>query len=274
MTIESIIEVADVYADESLDTIRQTLDPYIYNYLIAKYSVPLEAFWSSYLPPIKSKYAYVIVERRCHPNFKFILQNMAWANPEMSVYIFCSLENIQFILSILGDKQKNYNICEYFTTTATREEGKEEYNKLLTSSKFYDVIDAEYLLTMQMDVIIRKKIPESIFCGDYWGAPWAWKSNLPGGGGATIRKISTMRIICKESSDGKHAEDAWICDAICKDVSYTFPSLEFRANHIMESIPVNDPILLHQFWTFYNQYLEMNKESRCNYWSHLLTINI
>jgi hypothetical protein len=33
-----------------------------------------------------------------------------------------------------------------------------------------------------------------------------------------------------------------------------FPSLDFRRAHIMESMPAEDPIIVHQFWTFLDRH--------------------
>ena len=282
MLVESIIEVANRILlenkseTETLDTLRIQLEPYIYHHLLSKYSSKFSEIWLNYIPPKHSNYAYVIVERRCHPNFEFILKNMAWANPNMSVYIFCSSENIDFIKTLLGSKKLPYfNIIQIFAKDQNREQGKKDYNNLLTSKQFYTYIEAEYILTIQMDVFIRQPIPDSIFCGHYWGAPWGWKSEFPGGGGATIRKISTMREISRDSGDPEinTSEDGWMCEKIMK--SYQYPSLEFRANHIMESIPVNNPIVIHQFWTFYASYVyTMDKATILGYWNKFLTIAI
>lgn len=282
MSIESIIEVANgiskdnISENKYLDTLRVCLEPYIYHHLIATYSKPLSDIWLNYIPPNESKYAYVIVERRCHPNFEFILQSMAWANPRMSVYIFCSKENINFITALLGPKLPHFNIIQIFNDNVSREQGKQEYNNILTSKDFYNQIKSEYILTIQMDVIIRQPIPESIFCGDYWGSPWGWKQHLPGGGGSTIRKISTMRSICREvyEPDIDIAEDDWICTKIMNNPIYSFPNIVFRSNTIMENMPTNNPILLHQFWTFFSAYSTMNKADIIKYWKQLLTLTI
>ena len=127
-----------------------------------------------------------------------------------------------------------------------------------------------------MDVFIRQPIPDSIFCGHYWGAPWGWKSEFPGGGGATIRKISTMRSICREvyEPDIDIAEDDWICTKIMNNPIYSFPNIVFRSNTIMENMPTNNPILLHQFWTFFSAYSTMNKADIIKYWKQLLTLTI
>jgi hypothetical protein len=244
----------DLPEADLLRSLRTNIEPYIYNHLSQRYYAKLQAHWDSYMPPLHSKYAYVIVERRCHPNFDFVLKNMAWANPNMAIYIFCSDYNEKFIYSLLGDKVKNVNIVQAFTGEGGKE-GIPEFSKLLCSKEMYEVFhpDTEYILTIQMDVFIRRKITEELFVGDFWGAPWAWNEEAPGGGGATVRKVASMLDICRKhqyhGDTGKEAEDTWFSNRVAEG-GYKILDLEFRATHIMESLSVDDPVLVHQFWTF------------------------
>ena len=155
--------------NKEFDVQRNVLEPYIYHYLIEKYGPMLETHWATYFPPLKSDNVFVIVERRPHPNFKFIIQNIAWAAPHMAVYIFCSDENRKFINAVLGDKAAHFTIIEIFKGDVSPEEGKIQYNNLLTNYQFYESIPATYMLTVQMDTVFRKKLPNSLFTGDYWG---------------------------------------------------------------------------------------------------------
>jgi len=282
MSVEAIVELAkpdaSLPAAEQLDTIRQKLEPYIYHHLIETYSPTLNAFWASYQPPKEAPNAYVIVERRPHPNFAFILKNMAIAAPYMSVYIFCSEENLNFIKILLGSKINNYNIIVAFSGKASRTQGKIDYNNLLTDVNTYAQIKAEYILTMQMDCIIRRLIPPTIFRGTYWGSPWGWKPNLPGGGGSTVRNVAQMIELCRKYRPQPalqpmtETEDSWIAEKLAVEPEMNFPDLEFRRAHIMESMPAANPVILHQFWTFAYQYHELPPDVFLNYWKRLLTL--
>lgn len=280
MSIESILELTYLQdnAPDKLDALRLTLEPHIYNYLIEKYSTYLSEHWKTYEPPKKARRSYVIVERRAHPNFWFILRNIAWACPTMSVYIFCSDENSSYIRSLLKDKIQFFTIIVWFKGPASREEGKIQYNNIYTDYRMYEAIDSEYILTVQMDTIFRRKIPESLFCGDYWGSPWGWNPTMPGGGGATIRHVKKMIELCKQYRPDIHVnmkdpEDGWISNMIVKS-NGTFPSFEFRRDHCMENVPANNPIVLHQFWTFSDTYRNWNTNERIMYWTHLLTFEL
>lgn len=256
-----------------LDIYRNVLEPYFYSHLVENYGKMLQEHWESYRPPLNSEHAFVIVERRAHPNFRFILQNMAWAAPHMSVYLFCSDENLAFIEAILGDKINSFHIIEAFQGDVSREEGKIGYNDVMTDYRFYESISSTYILTIQMDNIIRRKIPASMFTGDYWGNPWAWRSHAAGGGGATVRRVAAMIELCKKhrpdpTINVPPLEDAWIAER-----TNSFPDFSFRRSHLMESIPTEDPVILHQFWTFTDAYVIMPREEVIKYWTQLLTLS-
>jgi hypothetical protein len=125
-----------------------------------------------------------------------------------------------------------------------------------------------------MDTIFRQKISTEIFYGDYWGNPWAWKPNYPGGGGATVRRIAYMINICDNIINHRaEAEDSWFSERIL-ETNGVFPPLSFRNEIIMESMPAKDPYILHQFWTYLHNYMNLPKEAFIQYWKHLLTIYI
>ena len=115
-----------------LDHFRLVLEPYIYMHLSSTYGPMLEEHWKTYTPPTHSKNVFVIVERRPHPNFSFVLKNMAWACPHMAVYLFCSHQNRAFIDAILGEKAPYFHVIEIFTGEVSRELGKIHYNNTLT----------------------------------------------------------------------------------------------------------------------------------------------
>ena len=150
------------FQKERLDSFRLSLEAHIYHYLIERYGKQLDDFWQTYSPPKKAKQAFVIVERRPHQKFWFILRNIAWSNPNMSVYIFCSDENINFVKSLLGDKLKHFKVVEAFKGNASRERGKKEVDNLLSNYKVYDFIDAEYNVYNHEDILNNKNNPEVI----------------------------------------------------------------------------------------------------------------
>ena len=261
---------------KQLDTYRTVLEPYIYHYLIERNMSYLNEFWKTYTPPKEAKNAFVLVERRAHPNFEFLLKNIAWADPKNSVYIFCSDVNIKFILAILGNKAEHYNIILAFNEDVSREQGKIEYNTMLTSSEFYKTIEADYILTVQMDNFFRRKLPPDIYTGDYWGNPWEWVPHIPGGGGATVRRVAKMIELCEsfkyeDREKPDEGEDSWLSYRIM-DISGEYPPFKTRQEFIMESCITFDPYILHQFWSYVEQYLSLSKKHFIRYWSSLLEL--
>lgn len=264
----------DQLQQDRLHAFRMELEPYIYHYLIEQYGLHLNAVWENYTPPLKSDKAYVLVERRAHPNYPFLLKMMAWAAPHLSVYLFCSDENLEFIKAILGNKIEHFNIIVAYSGEADRDQGRTDYNKLLTDAVFYEMIDAEYIVTMQMDVFLRRRLTDDLFCGDYWGAPWNWCSHRAGGGGATIRRVQKMIEVCRADRDDplapcKECEDSWIADRI-----QDFPSLDFRRAHIMENMPTDDPMIVHQFWTYLDSYQIQDRVQFTENVKRILTIQM
>jgi hypothetical protein len=190
----------------------------------------------------------------------------------MSVYLFCSDVNEGFIRAILKDKAPHYHILPVFKGLKSREEGKIEYNNFLTSVYCYRMIHSKYIMTIQMDVFIRKKLPSIIFATDYYGNPWGWDLTLPGGGGITVRRVDKMIELCeKYGTCGSDAEDSWISKKII-EMGGVYPKWDICAYVCMESIRVDHPICLHQFWTYLHLYFKMSKEEVIKYWSHLLTL--
>lgn len=259
---------------ETLEKLRYDLEPYIWQYFMFKYGPKLDSIWKTHTFPEKSRHAWVIVERRCQPNMWFLLRNIAWAAPHLSLYIFCSDENYEFIKALLGDKVKTVHIIKWFKGFATRQEGKDQYAQTFKLPGFYKHIDAEYMLRAEPDTYLRHKIPDSIFTSDFYGAPWNWNPDMPGGGGIHVRKIKTMIDLCSKFNNiGLEGEDAWLGEQIMEN-KYTFPDFDTRKNIFSENFPVDDPIGVHQFWTFIHNFDIQDTSKFKDHITRYLTIHI
>ena len=263
------------YRKLKISAYRHSLESYVYLYLEEKYGKQLTEHWQTHQFPREAKYAWVIVERRCHPNWWFVLRNIAWAGPHMSLYIFCSNENIEFLKSLLGDKAANVHFIICFNGFLKRNDGIHEMNRVLTNPNFYSLIQAEYILTFQMDAYFRRKIPEVIFTGDFYGAPHGWDLESPGGGGITMRNVKRMIELCSKEDIIKlgYPEDCAI-HTLLKKYEGKYPPLEFRAAVFCENFPVPDPVGVHQFWTFIENFKITEKEEFKKYIENILTIKI
>lgn len=241
---------------DTLHFFRVQLEPYIFNYLIHAYGQKLEEHWKYHVFPKTSNRAFVIVERRIHSNWWFVLRNIAWAGPNMSLYIFCSDINYEFIKSVLGDKADNVHIRIWFKGVADRETGFNEYNITFKMPHFYRLIDADYFINFQMDSYFLQKIPDWIFTGIYYGSPWHWSKERAGNGGLAVRNTKKLAELCEKEIqriyDGR-AEDDFISDAVL--FLNSNPPFEFRVRVFQENYPSPYvPIGTHQFWTYLINY--------------------
>jgi len=257
------------WTKDTLHFYRIEIEPYIFNYLNHTYGHKLDEFWKTHQFSKQYKYAFVIVERRVHPNWWFVLRNILWAAPHFSLYIFCSDVNYDFIRTLLGNKAENVHIYQWFKGVTDREKGFTEYNITFKLPGFYKLINAEYFITVQMDSYFLQKIPDWIFTGTYYGAPWGWNNTMAGNGGMSIRNVTNMIELCEkdiQNIQNNEGEDWHFSQAIVK-YNHVIPSLEFRCKVIQENFPVDlIPIGTHQFWTYINNY---NLSDRTLFTTHI-----
>lgn len=255
-------EEAINWQKENLSFFRNQIEPYVFNYLNLNYGKQLDEFWKTHTFPKKSNRALVLIERRAHPNMWFTLRNIAWAAPNLSLYIFCSDMNYNFIKTLLGDKADNVHIIKWFRGLADKHTGIQEGAITLQMASFYDLIDAEYIINVHVDAYFIQKIPDWIFTGTYYGSPWGWNQESAGNGGLAVRHIKKMSMLCQKEAKNfmsEMGEDAWISAAIVKH-GFDLPPLEFRIKVFQESFPTNEtPIGTHQFWTYIMNYNLSNR---------------
>ena len=165
-----------------------------------------------------------------------------------------------------------------------KEQAMQDYNNFLTSYTTYELIDAEYVTTIQMDVFLRKRLEDHLFQYDYMACRWAWKINEPGGA-VSIRRISKMIELCKKDRPNLEIncdipEDEFINKLIISNNCQQAPIME-NIQNLMESMHaitgdgykqlLLDPYAIHQSWTFSYTF---NQEEFRLFWSELLIIRI
>ena len=243
-------ELPSQLSKENLHKKRLVVEERIYSILKSKYMLTLKEFWSAYTVPRHSDKCIVIVERRIHPNLEFILYNAAYFARGWSIAIVCSDLNIEYIKEILAHNLGAVHLIQTFQGNPPPEVGKNEYNYLLQDSAFYSALPSENLLMMEMDTYLRKPIPDTIFAYDYVAAPYAWDTNIYGGG-LSFRKRSKMLEICSKYDLHQSAQDIYASKGMTI-IGASVPSFEESFEYFCESCLYEDPIGLHQWWTFFS----------------------
>jgi hypothetical protein len=211
---------------DNLHKYRCELEPFVFKALDGLYGKKLDIFWNSYTIPKISDRAICIVERRCHPNLKFCLQNAAFYARGYSIHIFCSKANLDFITLISGTQSTNLNIYPIFEDIGTPETGRKEYNNLLKTHAFWNSFKEEHIITIETDSYFLKAIPDSIYTFDYVASKWVSRENEPGGGGLTYRKLSVMKEILDLNIEKDHEMQDTFASHGIKVLNKKYPTLK------------------------------------------------
>jgi hypothetical protein len=257
---DEIKDEIDLYEKEPkkyLSLWRNRYEPMVYDILKSRYGKRLRTFWKHYTPPLHSDKAVVIVERRCHPNLWFTLYNAAYFCRGWSLYLFCSRQNYEYCRDLLGENVSNVHLIVQFTEHASAAQGLHEYNELLKSYDFWSQIRSETICTMETDCYLRKPIPEEYLEYDFVGTPWAWDLEGPGGTGLTLRKNSTMINVCYRGDKAITMQDSFASEAVKRIGARWLPAIPAGVFLFSESTYCEDPVGVHQWWTFaFNKILD------------------
>jgi hypothetical protein len=235
-----------------LDYRRTQIDPFFYASLQSLYGAVFRDSWNTIPIPRVSDKAILFVERRCHPNLEFCLQNAAYYARGYAMYIICSKSNVHYIQHICGQQLPNIHIHIAFDTMGTAEAGKIEYNQLLKMESFWNRFKEEHIITMETDCYLRKPIPTSIEEYDYVASKWAWNMKEPGGGGLSYRKRSIMNKICSlkdPSLESIPMQDCYVSKG-CLAIAAKVPTVDQSLDYFTESIISKKSCGVHQWWTF------------------------
>jgi hypothetical protein len=237
---------------------RIALEPFIYDILKSRYGKFLDNWWKTYTVPKESDKTIVIVERRIHPNLWFLIRNLSYFCQGWSVVFVCSNTNIKYIQEIVEHNKNNCMYMVAFSDSPEREKAIKEYNFLLKDSNFYTALPSENCLFVQTDTYLRKPIPNEILNYDYVSSPFTW-DETSAGGGISFRKKSSMIDICKRSKCTYENEDTFICEGV-KNLGYKMPEFMEGITYFVESCLYEDPVGIHQWWTFFYPGMEYANE--------------
>jgi hypothetical protein len=153
---------------------------------------PVELFTQN-----QEKYTAVIIEPRKHKALEYVLNNfLENLNDDWNVLILHGNLNEEFVDNIINNLSK-------YKSRITKHNLKvdnlniSQYNKILTSLDFYNLIPTETLLVFQTDTIICSKYKDNInkfLKYDYVGAPWRDANGEVGNGGLALRKKSKSMV--------------------------------------------------------------------------------
>jgi hypothetical protein len=151
--------------------------------------------------PKESVYEAVLIEFREMPHLEFLIRNAIhklknkWAHT-----IICGNLNYNYIFNICKQLSANINIIklDYDNLSVN------EYNKLLASTSFWNLLNGEKILIYQEDTCIFGNNIDEFIKWDYIGAPWIKEHNNNllhvGNGGFSLRtKQCMLDVINKQS---------------------------------------------------------------------------
>lgn len=151
--------------------------------------------------PKNSKYEAVFIECRCFPHIEFLIRNSIYKlGEEWSHTVICGTTNYSYVLNIVSKISSNIRVIKVDSNNLS----VTEYNKLLTSLKFWETLKGEKILIHQEDSLIFKNNIMDFVKWDYIGAPLPVGTNdTPnnvGNGGLSLRTKSIMIEIINKIS--------------------------------------------------------------------------
>lgn len=226
----------------------------VYDILKAKYLPRFQEYWASCTIPKDASGCIVLIERRIHPNLEFILKNAAYYARGWSIAIVCSDINFKYCESLLGAQKESVQLISYFKGNPDPQQGKDEYNSLLSSPTFYNMFKSDFLFCMEMDTYFRKQIPSEIFAYDYIAAPFSWNPELQGSG-LNYRNRKAMLKLTEAFPPTMTPADIWTYEGV-KALGLQIAPFEKALILIVESCLYEDPVGVHQWWTFFDPMMD------------------
>jgi hypothetical protein len=199
------------------------------------------------------KYTAVIVEPREHKALKYVLNNfLENLNNDWCILIMHGNLNEAFVNNIINNdlilnksRILKHNLKVDNLTI-------DEYNKLLKSIEFHNLILTKMFLVFQTDTIICNKFKDNIYNFmnyDYVGAPW-YNGNV-GNGGLSLRRKSKMIEIINKCPMNTENEDLFFSFG-CDKVDVYKPTFEDAKNFSIEHIYSQNSFGIHKAYNYLN----------------------
>lgn len=229
---------------------RMSLEPVVFGILRERYTSVLKGFWDSVQIPKEGDKLVVLMEGRLHPNLEFCLWNLAYFARGWRILVVCSPQNLGFLQELTKGKGVELQ-CLFQQDVSKRELGFHEYNSMMKSKDFYlSLPNCEHLLFAQTDTYLRKPIPESLFTYDGVASSFLWNTEEAGGGLTYRRRSVMLEILETIPPESIWAEDSYFWNG-CRQLGKRLPGFEEGLEFFVESCLYEDPVGVHQWWTFF-----------------------
>ena len=188
----------------------------------------------------------VIVEPRCHVALEGVLYNFAYFLPHASFTIYHSDENSSFVSDIISRAGTPPNAIK-LVNFREGNMGRDDYNQLLKSPRFWNDRTAERTLIFQTDTGLLKNSVAQYWDYAFVGAPWTWHElGDPffriGNGGLSLRDTAFSQQLTHTVS--QLPEDVHFAYAAL--YASRLPSVKTAASFSMEWMDHPDPMGFHQ----------------------------
>ena len=210
--------------------------------------------------PNGNRLGICVIEFRQHQFMKHVLLQIAriYGGTDVSLYIVHGKNNAKYMKDILHD-WVNVQYIKYDVDSLD----KYEYADLCCKDEFYRNFNTKFILKMEWDSYIRKRIPEIFFNYAYVGAPWTGYPNdypdnphikvgnkLVGNGGFSLRNVQRMIELCANNpkTNRKLGEDVHITNCLRYEEICEY---ELAKSFAVEWVYHEDPIGLHKVWCFH-----------------------
>lgn len=199
------------------------------------------------------KYTAVIVEPRKHKALEFVLRNVLDNLDERwSIQVFHSSDNENWLKTILDQKfQKDLSRISSKCLHFSNLESSLEYNQILASREFTQLIPTETFLVFQTDSMINPAHKELIYKFidyDYVGAPWPWNNLHVGNGGLSLRKRSTMLKIIDKYGPFRDLYEDQFFSVGCIKIGAKVPTREEAKEFSIEQVYHPYSFGMHKSW--------------------------
>ncbi len=229
---------------------RMAVEPLIFDILKEKYGRFLREHFETATIPTTSENCILIIERRIHANLEFLLHNAVYFAPGWSICFICSDVNLAYCQEISQSQKSKISFLPIFRGSPPRDQARDEYNKVLKSTEFYQNLPWKNLWICQTDSYFRRKIPTEVFHYEFFSAPASWDEELHVGG-MSFRNKEAMIRLTKEFKEDFISEDVYFSKG-ARALGLKIPDFENAVTYIVESSLYEDPIAVHQWWTYYS----------------------